>query len=298
MSVLIGVGYGAAFLLLWRVVVPRPPAIFARVQQWDRAEPGRGLAGAGSGRQGVRSKLGRRIVTLALRAEDRGVRWDRLRSDLAILGRTFDDLFARLATLSLVGFLAAFFGGLLLAPTGVGLGIAILVAVGFVVLLVWIELLNVRERANTRRRDLERHLASFLLLVTDAMSAGSGLPEALRYAGDVGESWEFRQIANTIAYGRDAGLSAGNALRRLGDEFAIDDLRTLGTSLEAAGVDGARIQRTLFSQADTLYRKHLAVEADRDNDDTEKVTLYQVIGVAAFVVYIGYPMLANVLEAL
>src|SRR4051812_5970490 len=184
MAILAGVGVSTGIVLGVRALRPAPPALVAALEQAS-AEPA--------------------AVTVALPSTSTRDRWDWLPprvtasldghlgvsdADLKIIGWTRSQLAARKLTLALAGLLApAFlglvllflgFGGLIVFPVAVGIGIA---AVGWL-----LPTQEAREEASAARLQFRTNLEFFLTLVAGERRARGSVEQALQEAAEISDS--------------------------------------------------------------------------------------------------------------
>lgn len=235
---------------------------------------------------------------LAQSLQRRGVQLARLGQDLTLLDRSFDDHLGALLGL----FAATLFGSLVLAGCWLALGLVPIPASVLLPIAVLIAAVaavarhhDVTRLAATRRRQFRRALSAYLELVARSLMGGTGVPEALPAAANIGEGWPFRLIAATLDRARAVGTSAWSELGALGERIGVDELRDLATALALVGQDGARIAATLIARASTLRRREIA---DIDGRAKERDTSMRVAMVCiffGFLLFVLYPALTNVL---
>ncbi len=298
---------GALLLALVLLIRPRRVELSVAIGRFDAARRGdpaggwpavAGVFGDGgtarSGMTAVRDRLGRRLAVALSR---RGIALSSQRQDLALLGRSYE---AFLATKVLVGL----YGGLLVAAVAVGLsaagvGVPAVVAAGLMLAVAagfsFLPDLGLRSQAAVRRRDFRRVLGSFLDLVALSMAGGRGLPEALPAAARIGTGWAFELLRATLERARDVGQPAWEALGELGERTGVEDLRSLAGSLLLVASDGARIRDTLSARATTLRRRQLTDAEGEANERDQAMRVAQLLIGFGFVIFIGYPAVANVL---
>ena len=89
-------------------------------------------------------------------------------------------------------------------PVWLGLGLA---AVFF-----FLPDLEVRQKADKRRRDFRHAIGAFLDLVAMNLAGGRGVPEALMAASEIGQGWAFWRIRDALANARITGQTPWQAL--------------------------------------------------------------------------------------
>jgi len=156
--------------------------------------------------------------------------------------------------------------------------------------------LGVHAEAERRRRDFRHALAAFLDLVVIALAGGAGVEGALADAADTGSGRAFARIRQSLEDARLTREAPWVSLGRLGEELGIDELGELAASAALAGTEGAKVRSSLAAKAASL-RSHQLAEAETDAQaSTERMSLPVVLLFAGFLIFVGYPAVAHVLE--
>ena len=87
----------------------------------------------------------------------------------------------------------------------------------------------------------------------------------------------------------------GRRLARLGDALGVEVLVELGAVLDLAGTEGARVRASLVAKAAALRAHAHSEQEAAAAAATERMSLPVVMLFAAYLVFIGYPALAQVL---
>lgn len=245
----------------------------------------------------VLRRLGRELRSAL---DSRGVQLPAgLRADLSVAGRSRE---AHLA-LSLLGGASGAFGPLLVlgglsvqvpALRGLATGGAMLVC-GLVGALL--PTLTITGRARTRRRDFRHVVGAFLDLVAMNLAGGRGVPEALRSASRISDSWGTVRIRDSLEMARLQGATPWAALGALGDDMGIEELRDLAAALALVADDGAKIRDSLSARAASLRRRELAEIEGRAQARSQSMLVAQLLLAAGFLIFLTYPALARVLGA-
>jgi len=285
--VLFGALLGAGLVIILRALRPRPSLTLA-LATLDRM-PDRILDGAPP--PVLTDRIGRRLLSR------RGELAPSTRRDLRVCARTPERHVAEklLAALCGVGvpvalaLLVGAMGGQ--APVGVALGVALASGIGG-----WLlpdQLL--RDHAKRRRLELRQALSSYLDLVNVVLAGGAGIETALEAAADAGDGWAFAELRAALARARVLRRSPWSCFGDLGDDLGVDELVELAASVRLAGEQGARIKASLAAKAVAL-RGHLmaAVEADAQSA-SERMALPTVLMFVGFLIFVGYPALAQIL---
>jgi tight adherence protein C len=249
-----------------------------------------------SGGRDVVAWLGGHVARLAAR---HGISTVKLRQDVALTGRPVDTIVGRKVLAAVAGFLAGLAVMVALqaygaaVPIGTPLLAAGLCAVaGFVLADA-----GMRAEARCRRRDFRRALADYLDLVSLKMAGLAAAEQALVDAARLSDQWPMTLVLQTLDRARLAGPSANNweALAALGQRIGVDELRELGGLVKLVADDGAQVRATLSARAASMRRHELADAEGADAEKEQSMRLAQMLIVAGFLVFIGYPALSNVL---
>jgi len=223
-----------------------------------------------------------------------------VRRDLRIIGRTTAEHLAR--CVALVGV------ALLWAPVTFGL-----MAVGGVrfswVLPLWVSLvlsaaaavvptLAVRAEATERRRSFRHALGCFLDLVAVRLAGGAGVDSALAGSAAAGEGWAFSELRQALSEARLRGEPSWNGLAELGEEIGIGELQELAASAGLAGDEGARVRVSIAEKARSIRTRGLADAEGAAQAASERMSLPVVLLMTGFIVFLGYPAVAQVLTGL
>ena len=309
-ALLCGGGVGLGIVVLVRGLFPTrvPLAIALRqlhavgrsdprqfVANEERFVQGGGGVGASSGGLAARigQPLARHLVSLPLLPR-------RVRSDLVVLGRPPERHLAEKVTLALTGFLLipALAGALTLGGTSPGwtlpLWTALLLGAGGFL----IPDLGIRAEAGKRRADFRHALGSFLDLVVISLAGGAGVEGALSEAAAIGHGWSFAQLRRALEEARLMRIPPWEPLGRLGKDLGIEELTALAASVALAGAEGAKVRATLAAKAASIRSHALAAAQANAEAMSERMSLPVVILFAGFLLFVGYPALAHVLQGL
>jgi tight adherence protein C len=194
-------------------------------------------------------------------------------ADLRLIGWTRPQLAARK--------LAAAGVGLLLLPPllttalaliGVALPIAIpaVAGIGIAALLWTVPSTEARDRAARARAEFRAALACFLDLVALERLARGSVPEALETAAAVADSAPFTRIRAALARAAHAGQPPWSALRELGEDVDVPELRNLA-DIAAVAADGAAVYQTLLAESRSLRHAQAAAAHAEANVTSEKL---------------------------
>lgn len=224
----------------------------------------------------------------------------RVARDLAVLGRVVPVHLAEKAVLALLGLLAPVLGQVLLVVAGTPLGFEVPVIAGVVLAAVgFVEPdLRVRRDAALRRSDFRHALSAFLDLVWITLAGGAGVDSALNDGVDVGRGWAFGQLRRALESARLTRRTPWAALRQLGDELDVAELVELSGSVSLAGTEGAKVRVSLGARATSLRTHQLAAAETEAEAATERMSLPIMLLFLGFLIFIAYPALSQVLDAL
>lgn len=295
LALLAGAGFGlGCWLVLRGLYPPRPPlaAVLARLD--GRLGPALMPAEIG-GDDGIAVRLGQPLAALGAGS---GIGLARLRRDLAVSGRSLDRHLGEKVFLAVFGALLAPATSGALALGGASLPLAVplwalpvLGVGGF-----FVPDIGVRAEAAARRRDFRHTLGSFLDLVVIALAGGGGVEGALEDAAGIGRGWAFAQIRTALAAARVRRETPWAALGRLGSDIGVAELVEMAASVGLAGTEGAKVRASLAAKAESLRAHQLAEAEGEAQAATERMSLPVVLLFAGFLVFIGYPAIARVLN--
>lgn len=303
-SLLTGAAVGLGLYALVRVFVRSRPGVGAMVARIDSGQrsmrthtvtsserPGSGVAGAV---EGLQSRI---ADWVEVRAAER--QWDvgRTRSDLAVMNRTIGQFVATKVLLGVGLFLLGPVVWAVLRVSGAPLPAAapVVLALLLGVFGFFVPDLALRGEAEQRRRDFRRVVGAFLDLVAMNLAGGRGLPEALLAASTISDHWSLVRIRQALANARLFGTTPWAALGELGDELGIEELRDMSGALGLAADDGAKIRASLSARAATLRRKEMSDEEGQAGERSQSMLVAQMLICAAFLVFLAYPAVAQLL---
>ena len=285
-------GFGL-FVIIW-ALMPHRTAAAAQVARID-AMRALGQFGATPAPESFRERLGQRIAEFYAR---QGWEMRSIRSDLAILERSWQQLLVTKVALGTAGFLigpllfaAAILTGLRLTPiVPLWLGLAL---AGFFFMLPDLE---VRRDAAVKREDMRRVVGAYLDLVSMNLAGGRGLPEALMSAAEIGDGWALRRIRDCLVDARLSGVPQWTALGRLGTDLGIKELTDLGAALTLVADDGAKVRSSLASRAETMRHRELAEMEGKAGARSQNMLVAQLLLCAGFMIFILYPAVTQIFQ--
>jgi Flp pilus assembly protein TadB len=244
---------------------------------------------------GIKDRLGARLADLYAA---QGWQQRSLKADLSLLGRSWPRF---LGTKVLLAAGATVFAPLLF-PSLAALGLHLPVTVP-----LWLALLfgtlafmapdvEVRRDAAVKRRDFRRVVGAYLDLVAMNLAGGRGLPEALMSAAEVGDGWALQRVRDALVHARITGITQWDALGRLGEELAVDELKDLASALTLVADDGAKIRASLSARAATLRHRELSEIEGQAGKQSQSMLVAQMLLAAGFLVFLTYPAASRIFE--
>lgn len=300
-AILAGMGLGAGVLLLARVLVPARVPLDVAIARVDAAATRRAprrspSAVAPSGGRGVVGVLervvGRRVAEVLI---ERGVLGS-LRADLHLLGideaaYTTRKVMYAVAALVLTPVITAVVAAVTGLPWLLGAWLCLLLAAGAFMVPDG----HVRRRATRRRVNFVAAMGSYLYLVAMRTASGSGLPEALRDAANIGTGFAFGRLRSALEDARLIGVSPTRALGMVGEDLEIPELVELSAQLMVVDDRGARAEESLRAKADALRDRQLSEAHGAANARSESMRVAQMLTGLGFLIFLGYPAVASVL---
>lgn len=221
----------------------------------------------------------------------------KLRSDLAVTGKSTEHHLADKATLALTGLLLPILMHLLLVVADVGLGWKVPAVASFLLALGGFLFpdISVRQEAERRRSTFRHALSAYLNLIRVLLAGGAGVDAALSDAVGIGKGWAFQQLRRALTTAKITRTTPWSALGQLGTELDVRQLAELAASISLAGTEGARVRASLVAKAAAMRTRELTDAEGGAQSATERMSLPVVMLFGGFLVFIGYPALASVL---
>jgi tight adherence protein C len=241
--------------------------------------------------------LGRPLVPLLART---GLPRATVLADLAVCGRDPARHLAEQAATAVLAFLTLPTLAGLLALAGVGVGWQLPVWAGLLVAAVgvWTPDLVVASQARHRRAELRDAVAGMLDLVAISLAGGAGVEQALRDATDAPDTWAAQALRQAVEAAHLSRRPPWQTIGELGEHTRVTALQELAAALSLAGGEGARVRATLSARSSALSAHQLADAEATAVSATEAMVLPVALLLAGFLIFIGYPAFAAVLEAL
>ncbi|MBI2169364.1 MAG: type II secretion system F family protein [Actinobacteria bacterium] len=218
-------------------------------------------------------------------------------ADLRVAGVSPAEHLAQRLVLGILGLVWAPVATALFWAGGVRLGFAlplwlsvVLAPLGF-----FLPSLMLRSRAAERRRAFRHALSAFLDVVAVSLASGRGVDTALHDAARAGQGWPFVEMKRALLEAQLTGETPWAGLGRLGGELAIPELNELAASAALAGAEGARVRSSVAAKARALRLRGLTEVEAAAHAASERMSLPVVVLMLGFIVFLGYPAMAEVI---
>ena len=201
--------------------------------------------------------------------------------------------------LGVFGFLIGPILLLLLPVIGSHISFVIPIWLGLILAIVFsiFPYVEVKQKADQRRKDFRHAVGAFLDLVGMNLAGGRGVPEALMAASEIGGGWSIWRIRDALANARITGQTPWQALGALGEEIRVDELRDLAAALSLVAEDGAKVRESLTARAVSLRRRELADLEGQAGERSQSMLVAQMFLVAGFLVFLVFPVVGVLLGA-
>jgi Flp pilus assembly protein TadB len=285
-------GVGLFFLVF--ALIPRKVPLSRRLAAFDAQQSAAFLPQYAHRIRAADSALSRRIGSglTALLAEQ-GWEFPSLRANLALADKSMESFLATKVLLAVFGFLLGPLLLVLVTVAGIHMSFVVPVWLGLALAVIFFLLpdLEVKQKADQRRKDFRHAVGSFLDLVTMNLAGGRGVPEALMSASEMGGGWSMSRIRDALANARITGQTPWQALGGLAEEVKVDELRDLATALSLVADDGAKIRESLTARAASLRRRQLTDLEGQAGERSQSMLVAQMVLVMGFLVFLVYPVI-------
>src|ERR1700729_1017477 len=292
-----GAVVGLGLFLLVFALVPHRASLARQLAAFDAARPPMSQAmrrGVAEQEREFSRRIGRALASFCA---EQGWEFPSLRANLSLIGKSFENYLATKVLLALLGFLI---GPLfLLAASAAGFHVPLILPVWFGLTLAaaffFLPDLEVKQKADARRRDFRHAIGAFLDLVSMNLAGGRGVPEALMAASEIGSGWALGRIRDALTGARITGQTPWQALGALGEEVRVDELRDLAAALSLVAEDGAKVRESLTARAVSLRRRELADLEGQAGERSQSMLVAQMFLVAGFLVFLVFPVVGVLL---
>lgn len=290
MVLVLGAAAGLGLLLVLLGVTARP----ARAPLPAGADPGRAAEGAeGAGTVQDAARRAARRIGRDLQAKSE------LAQDARMVGRTLEThAVHKMVGLVLGAAVLAAFGVFANAAFGLAVPLPIVGAVALAGGLGGWFLPDsiLRTEADKERALFQQVTESWLELVAQLVTAGADTFGALMTAASYSQQPGFVVIRDALRVSAASGEAPWTGLRRLADERRLRFLDPFCSALELAGTTGAGSRQAILAQVDAARSKAM-LEADAAAASSgEKMGAPLALIGAAFMVLMGYPPMAGILD--
>ncbi len=297
-GIVFGAILGTGVFLLVLALLPRRVSLARQLAAFDsRPVPAvRPARRSGESESEFSRKLG---AGLAAFCAEQGWEFPALRNDLALADKSFENFLATSVLLGVFGFLIGPILLLLLTVAGIHISFVIPIWLGLILAIVFsiFPYIEVKQKADQRRKDFRHAVGAFLDLVGMNLAGGRGVPEALMAASEIGGGWSMWRIRDALANARITGQTPWQALGALGEEIRVDELRDLAAALSLVAEDGAKVRESLTARAVSLRRRELADLEGQAGERSQSMLVAQMFLVAGFLVFLVFPVVGVLLGA-
>ena len=292
-ALITGAVAGAGMFLLVFSLIPRRVRLSKRLAAFDAQRSADLLPRYADSISGASSAVSRRLGrAIAALCAEWGWEFPSLRATLALADTTLERFLASKVLLGLFGFLLGPVLLVVAGTAGLHLPFALPVWLGLLLAAMFFMLpdLEVKQKAERRRKDFRHAVGAFLDLVSMNLAGGRGVPEALMSASEMGDGWSMARIRDALANARITGQTPWQALAGLADEVKVDELRDLAASLSLVADDGAKVRESLTARAASLRRRQLTDAEGEAGERSQSMLVAQMLLVMGFLVFLAYPV--------
>lgn len=297
-ALIAGAVAGIGLFLLVVALIPRKPSLTRRLAAFDAQRSASHLPGYADRIRERDNALSRRLgSTLATLLAEQGWELPSLRANLALADKSLESFLATKVLLGLFGFLLGPVLLVIATAAGVHVPFAIPVWIGLLIAVIFFMLpdLEVKQKADQRRKDFRHAVGAFLDLVSMNLAGGRGVPEALMSASEMGGGWSMTRIRDALANARITGQTPWQALGGLAEEVQVDELRDLASALSLVADDGAKVRESLTARAASLRRRQLTDLEGQAGERSQSMLVAQMLLVAGFLVFLAFPVIPALL---
>jgi hypothetical protein len=191
--------------------------------------------------------------------------------------------------------------GLLIPPllitffTLLGLSIPIVIpaaaALILAVVMFFMPDADIRTDARAARAEFNRALVAYLDLIALERLAGSGARQSMELAADVGDSWVFARISESLARSRWSGQAPWDALHVLSVDLDLPDLDDLADIMRLSQ-EGSQVYSNLRARSRALRSAMLSAELAKANAINDRMDIpMSLLGVVFMVILIAPALL-------
>ncbi|MBF5082399.1 hypothetical protein [Quadrisphaera sp. INWT6] len=299
-AVACGAVAGMGVFIAVRQLAPTTPDLTAAVRRMtappsrvDEPEPGSAPSRSALTTVGLDARLGR---FLHERIGDHPAA--RIpRRDLAVLQLTPQAWLGQKAVLALVGlaFPSLMVAGLALVGAHLPVVIPVAASLALALALWFVPDVEVRTRAATARGEFARAVTAYIDLTALERAGGTGTTQSLENAAQVGGSWVFQRIRESLHRSRFSGSAPWQSLSDLSEELGVPELADLADIMRLSGEEGVAVYDNLRARSRGMRTALLAREHARANADSERMVVPVALLGLLFLCLLAFPALMRVL---
>jgi hypothetical protein len=290
-AIIVGAVVGGGLFLFAFALIPRRMSLAGQIAALE-APAAKGRRSTLRSEAEEESEFSRRLGSMLVKfCAEQGWEFPSLRSNLSLVGKSFENY---LATKVLLGFFGLLIVPILFAGLSViGLSFPIIIPVWIALVLAvcffFLPDLEIKRDAEQRRKDFRHAVGAFLDLVAMSLAGGRGVPEALMGASEIGGGWAMWLIRDALANARITGQTPWQALGALGEEVKVDELRDLSAALSLVSEDGAKVRESLTARAASLRRREIAELEGQAGERSQSMLVAQMVMCAGFMIFLIFP---------
>lgn len=219
--------------------------------------------------------------------------------DAKMVGRTLESHAVTKTVGAVAGVVVLGGGGMFISVLGAGISVPILVVAAAVGALLgwWLPDSMLASEAEKQRGDFQQVAESWLELAGQLVTAGSDTFAALVMASSYSDQPAFVTLREALRASAARGEPPWTGLRRLADERRLRFLDPFCAALELAGTTGAGSREAILTQVDSARSKALHEADARAAASGEKMGAPLALIGGAFMVIMGYPPLAGIMDS-
>lgn len=154
---------------------------------------------------------------------------------------------------------------------------------------------DVRTRAATARAEFARAVTAFIDLTALERAGGTGTTQALENAAQIGGSWVFERIRESLNRARWSGTTPWHQLAELSDQIGVPELADLADIMRLSGEEGVAVYDNLRSRSRSMRTAMLSREQARANADSERMVIPVALLGLLFLCLLAFPAIARVI---
>ncbi|MFK3982835.1 type II secretion system F family protein [Micromonospora sp. NPDC050397] len=215
---------------------------------------------------------------------------------LALIDQTPEQYTLSIVTSALIGLALPSVSAALLFLAGVHLPLVVPVvaALGLSLVAALIAHQSVLSKAQKASREFRQAVCAYLDLVALQLSAAHGPVQALERAASVCDGWVFERIRESLRMAQLQMHSPWDELRDLADRIGVAELGDVGAIMQSSGTDGAQVNETLRSRADSLRDQIRTDNLAKAEAVTSRLDIPGALLVFVLMGFVLYPFVARI----